>query len=332
VPSDVLRNPDFAFATATEEQWSSVLLQDSIELPGGLYLLAGARYDHVREWLDTAAGFPLTESGGDLRWDNAFKRRAGALWNVLSPVSLYANYTEDFGISTGIYRGAAGNSGMLLPPESAHEWEIGLKTALFDGAAQASVAWYDLTKINIPEPAVNALLAAEGFRSVTGAARTRGLELDFQGDITPNWRLTASYAYTASRILEDAGTSLDVNGNPIADSGNTGRQLYGVPRHGGSLWLTYRPVWYPLRGLKLGMGVVARTQRQGDNANDYHLPAFSRWRALAAYNWQCADARITAQLNVDNLFNAHSFESVSGTASVVPAAPRRWLATMRVEF
>jgi iron complex outermembrane receptor protein len=142
----------------------------------------------------------------------------------------------------------------------------------------------------------------------------------------------ASYAYTESRIIDDFGAGVDANGNPIVTPGNTGNRLYGVPRHGGSLWLAYRPSWGPARGLKLGVGVVARSERQGDNANDYQLPGFARWKALAAYGWRAGDTQLNLQLNVDNVFNTRYFESLSGTSSVMPGWPRRWLVSLRVEL
>jgi iron complex outermembrane receptor protein len=332
VPATFLQSPDAAFAATTVEEWTGTYLQDQVALTEKLYLVAGARYDHVRESLDTAFGPPLTDSGGDSRWDNAFKRRAGLLWHPTAALSLYANYMENFGIAIGLYGNGTGGTGTLVPPESAREWEIGLKAEFFDGHLAGSAAWYNLTEVNISQPVFSPLLSAEGFRTVTGAARSRGLELDLRGEISPNIQLIASYAYIDSRIIDDVGASFDDNGNLIPTPGNTGNRLYGVPRHGGSVWLAYRPYWVPHRGLKLGAGVVARTQREGDNANDYQLPGFARWKALAAYGWRAAGAQLSLQLNVDNVFNTRYFESLSGTSSVVPGCPRRWMVSVRAEL
>jgi iron complex outermembrane receptor protein len=82
----------------------------------------------------------------------------------------------------------------------------------------------------------------------------------------------------------------------------------------------------------LGIGVVARGARAGDNANTYELPGFAKWKFLAAYGWRAAGTRFSLQLNVDNVFNAHYFESVTGTSSVVPGCPRRWLVSVRAEL
>jgi iron complex outermembrane recepter protein len=328
VPGYLLENPDGAYATWTSERWSSAYLQDQIGIGQQVHVLLGVRYDHARQWLDGAAGIPLQDIGTDVRWDHAFKRHAGIVWRVTEPLSLYANYAENFGISTGIYgEGKGGGTGILVPPETAHEWEIGAKAALFDGRASSSLAWFDLTELNRSLPAFG-LLDSQGVRAVTGAERSRGLELDLRGAILPNLELLASYAFLDTRILADVGTAVDNNGNIIITSGNEGNRLFGAPRHGGSAWVTYRPAGM-LQGLKLGLGTVARTWREGDNENDYRLPGFVKWSVLVGYDWPWQRGRLALQLNVNNVFNTRYFESISGTHTVMPGAPRRWLASLR---
>jgi iron complex outermembrane receptor protein len=77
---------------------------------------------------------------------------------------------------------------------------------------------------------------------------------------------------------------------------------------------------------------VARSGREGDNSNDYRLPAFVKVDALAAYAWRAWDTHFEAQLNVDNLLDKHYFESLSGTRTVMPGMPRRFIATLRASF
>jgi iron complex outermembrane recepter protein len=327
VPGNLLHNPDWAYAIWTSERWNGVYLQDQIGIGERVYVLLGVRYDHAREWLDTASGFPLQDDGKDMRWDHAFKRHAGIVWRAAEPLSLYANYAENFGISTGIYGDGTGATGTLVPPETAHEWEVGAKASFLDGRLNGSLAWFDLTELNISLPGFSGVENAEGVRVVTGAERSRGMELDLHGEILPGVQLLASYAFLDTRILEDAGAGFDAYGNIVATPGNSGNRLFGTPRHGGSAWVSYRPGGM-LQGLKLGLGTVARTWREGDNENDYRLPGFVKWGALARYEWPWADGRLALQLNVDNLFNTRYFESISGTHTIMPGAPRRWLASV----
>jgi iron complex outermembrane receptor protein len=82
----------------------------------------------------------------------------------------------------------------------------------------------------------------------------------------------------------------------------------------------------------VGAGAVIRGRREGDNINDYQLPGFVKVGAMAAYGWHAAGTQMSVQLNVDNLFDKRYFESLSGTRTVMPGTPRRWIASLRVEF
>jgi iron complex outermembrane recepter protein len=327
VPGYLLAHPYRGHGTRTSERWSSVYLQDQVAIDQRVYLMLGVRYDHAREWANIKTGVPLQDSGTGVLWDHAFKRHAGIVWRATGPLSLYANYAENFGISTGIYGNGTGGTGTLVPPETAREWEVGTKGALFDSRVSASAAWFDLTEFNISLPGFVGVHNAEGFRTVTGAERTRGVELDVRGAVSANLELAASYAYLDTRILDDSGIATGAGGNMVMTPGNTGHRLFGVPRNGGSAWVTYRS-WGSWQGLKVGVGMVARSWRDGDNQNDYALPGFLKCSVLAGYEWPWGDGRLAVQLNLDNAFNTRYFESIGGTHSAMPGAPRRWLATI----
>ena len=65
---------------------------------------------------------------------------------------------------------------------------------------------------------------------------------------------------------------------------------------------------------------------------DYQLPAFVKVDALAAYGWRMSDTHFEVQLNVDNLLDKRYYESLSGTRTVIPGMPRRFIATLRASF
>jgi iron complex outermembrane receptor protein len=157
-----------------------------------------------------------------------------------------------------------------------------------------------------------------------------GAEADFQGEPLPGWQVLASYTFIHSRLdnVLYPWTGTIPKGYELI--GGMGNQLAGVPRHGASLWSTYRIGM--LHGLKVGFGAVARSVREGDNANDYQLPAFVKCSAVAAYGWHAAGVHFNLQLNVDNLVDKHYYESLSGTRTVLPGAPRSWLATLTAEL
>ena len=107
-----------------------------------------------------------------------------------------------------------------MPPKSAQQWEVGVKTELFDKRLTATIAYYDLTKQNIATP-----VDATGLNYVaTGEARNRGVELDVAGEILPGWRVIGSYSYIASIITKDGSLRPGAYANFAADPFNGGSQ------------------------------------------------------------------------------------------------------------
>jgi iron complex outermembrane receptor protein len=236
---------------------------------------------------------------------------------------------ENFGLSNGR------SVNIALPPTTAQQYEVGLKAAVFGGRVTATLAWFDLTKQNIATPDPDPARAAAGFQVVTGEARNRGIELDIAGELWPGVNAIATYAYIDSKITKDRGqdfANLDVNGNPAITSGNTGHRFFGVPRNGGSFWLTYEPQAPAARGLKIGAGVVARSQQEGNNENTFKLPGYALVNMMAGYSWRIGPSKMSLQLNVDNLLNAVYFDPQGGGPYAQFGAPRMFLGMMKIEL
>jgi iron complex outermembrane receptor protein len=231
-----------------------------------------------------------------------------------------------------LYVTATGSTGLFLPQQSATEREIGVKLEFADGRVAATLAAFDLTKENISSALLEPALDPAGVLFLTGSARNVGLEADVHGEVAPGLQVLANYAYTQSKIFNYSSDVYGVSAAGAELAGFTGDRLFGVARNGGSALGSYRVAEGVLRGLKFGVGVIVRSAREGDNVNDYELPGFSRWNTFAAYDWRVGGTRMSVQVNVDNVFNAQYFESVSGTRTVLPGYPRRWLGSVRVEF
>jgi iron complex outermembrane receptor protein len=336
VPAQV--DPDWISQMVTRERWAAYYAQYQVVLWNRLYLLSGWRHDTVWENLQEVGG-GTTQSGQLVPFGNlatqlrGLKQREGILWHATPSLSLYANYTENFGATPGLYVSASGDVALFLPEQSAHEWEAGVKVERADGRASATAVWFNLTKTNISSPLLEPALNQSGVLFQSGNARNKGLELDFRGEIVPNLQLSASYAYIDSIIIHDGYApelTSHINGYELI--GFSGNRLFGVARHGGSVWGTYRVADGSLGGLKFGAGAVVRGVRAGDNINDYRLPGFAKVNAMLAYGWRAAGTQMSIQLNVDNLLDKRYFESLSGTHTVMPGSPRRWMGSLRVEF
>jgi iron complex outermembrane recepter protein len=288
------------------QDWFGLYFQDQIDLLENLHVLGGGRYDWAGSEESQSAADPAESIG-----DRAFSPRVGLVYQPTSWLGLYGSYTESFGAFAQLGRSRTGEA---FGPETATQYEAGLKADLLDGSLTATLAFYHLTKqdILIPDP------VDPDFSVQIGAARSRGIELDVSGELSPALKLIASLAYTDTEITS---SNLGDQGNPLA----------AVPEWSGSLWAVHTHQEGLLRGLRLGAGVFAEDARPGDNAGTFELPGYVRVDLLAGYEWTIGSTRLTAQINVENAFDQEYFKSPI-LISAVPGAPRTFLGSVRIEF
>ncbi len=294
-------------------EWTGVYFQDQITLWDKVHILGGGRYD----WASFGVGlaFGTDQSLADARAnfqeadDERFSPRVGLVYQPWDWLSLYGNYVESLGSPFG----SAFSDGTPLPSETAEQYEVGFKTEFLEERLTSTVAFYHLTKQNIPVP-----IPGTPFSEVIGEARSRGIEVDIAGEVTEGLSLIATYAYT------DAEITKDVN--------NQGNRLFNVPRHSGSLWAKYDMQQAPLRGLSLGAGVYLLGQREGDNGNTFQLPGYGRVDALVKYQLPLASSKLSLQFNVENLLDHRYYVAAGGRTSVNPGASRTFIGSIRLEF
>lgn len=278
-----------------------IFLQDQIALTDNLKLLFGGRFDTVTQEVDNK----LTDSESSQSSD-AFSPRIGIVYQPIELISLYASYSRSFAPNSGIRA-----DGSLLEPTRGTQYEVGIKTQLNERFT-ATLAAYQITKTNIAttDP------IEEAFSLAIGEQRSRGIELDVTGEITPGWNIIASYSNTNAEITE----STDF---PV------GNKIPNVPRNQASLWTTYELQNGGLQGLGFGLGLFYVDARQGDLENTFKLPSYLRTDAAIFYrrdNWRAA-------INLQNLFDVNYFEtSEIGRNTVIPGTPLTVIGSFSIEF
>ena len=314
------------------EQWTGVYAQDMVSfLQDRVHFLFGGRYD----WTKYGTGYspnsdaeaigpfdPATGIGFLQASDQAFSPRLGAVVQPVPWLSLYGNFTRSFGVTNALP--VPGTP--LFPPEEGTQYEAGIKGEFLNKRLTATLAVFDITKTNVVQA-----LAGTPFSTPVGEVESKGIEFDLAGRIDDNWSLIATYAYDDARILKGQGPS-NFTGLTIDESGN---RLQDVPLNAGSIWVKYDADgrW---RGLSMGAGVVAVGDRQGDNQNDFALPAYARVDTMIQYRFrppeQTQFKNVTLQLNVKNLLNTTYYQNSSSRFNIFPGAPRTILASIRAEL
>ena len=290
-------------------QWNGAYIQDQITLFTKLHLLGGGRYD----WISETAGISnkslaLASARSTSVQNGRFNPRVGLLYQPWQWLSLYGNYVESLGaanINTT-------PNGTILQPETAEQLEAGFKTVFFEERLSSTVAFYSLTKQNMP-----ILIPGTFFFESISKARSQGIEVDVAGKITEGLSLIANYTATDALILQGK---------------YAGNALWNVPKNAGSVWAKYDLQQEALIGLSLGAGVYLQGQKPGDMANRYQLPGYGRVDALVKY--KIAAAKTTLQFNVENLLSKQYYTSSlpNNIYSINPGTPITFMGSIKVEF
>lgn len=296
-----------------EQPWFGVYGQDQIELPHHVHLLGGLRYDNAETGGDSEYKvFGGSKTVNPTVTDDRVSPRGGILWQPLPELSLYGSYTENFGASNGINA-----QGTRLDPQTAQQWETGIKTELLDGRFSGSLTYFDLKKQNLP---MQACIGCP--TQAIGAAESRGLELDASGEVLPGLKIIGAYSYMPfAKTLQDS-----------VGSDKIGKRLHNAPENSGSLWATYEFQEHVLRGLKLGAGVQAVGRRYIGYNETMRTAGYATLNLMASQMWKVGNTHVTAQLNADNLLDKTYLGGVYSYQTGMYGAPRTFMGSIKIEY
>lgn len=198
----------------------------------------------------------------------------------------------------------------LLPPLLSKQLEIGVKSSVLGEAVLLSTALYQIDQQNraIRDP------DHEGFFLPSGSVRSRGVELEIQGDITAQWQMSAGYSYNHNTYLKD-DTKSGERYQPVA------------PKQQVKIWSDYEFTQPALLGLNIGVGLTMMGKAKG---NGVQQGGYSVFNLNAGYafmqNWQLS-------LNLNNIFDKNYYARIGGTGrGNYFGAPANAQLTLRVNF
>ncbi|HCR3980790.1 TPA: TonB-dependent siderophore receptor [Kluyvera ascorbata] len=265
-----------------QQETYATYLQDALYLTDKWIAVAGVRYQYYTQY--AGKGRPFKENT-DSR-DEKLTPKFGLVYKVSPTVSLFGNVAQSFMPQSSIasYIGD-------LPPEESTAYEVGAKFDLFDGVT-SNITFFDIHKRNV---LYTETIGDETYAKTAGKVRSRGIEVDVAGSLSENLNVIASYGYTDAKVEEDPEYA--------------GKPLPNVPRHTGSLFLTYDiNNVYDSNTLTLGAGGHALSRRSGTNGADYYLPGYAVADVFAAYRMKL-QYPVTLQVNVKNLFDKTYYTS-----------------------
>ncbi|MEM1142523.1 MAG: TonB-dependent siderophore receptor [Pseudomonadota bacterium] len=274
-----------------------------------LNILAGVRYDD----------YEVT----DLIRDNTVPLdevtfRVGGTYELSDGLNAYVSYAESFVPQFGNTR-----DGSPIEPETAINYEVGLKANLLDGKLRLTTSAFALTRENV------ATLVPGGpgqpfFSAPTGEQEHNGFEISADMQLTTALTLNVGYGYVDAEITEviNASSGQDV-GDPV----------WLVPDSTYSAFATYTVQDGPMARLRLGLGVRAISDRPAPRF-DLEYDGYTLVDGLVAYPFSDS---FDVQLNVHNLLDEEYRENI-GWSTGTPAGghrfgnPRSAYVTVRARF
>lgn len=227
-PKDVklTPNPDQA------QYQTGIYIQDQLRL-GNWIGIAGIRQD----WVDIGfKGSPDTH-------EQATSGRAALMYEFDAGIAPYVSWSQSFTPQPGVIVSDTlyvRTNGRAATPREGNQIEVGVKIQPHGNRFALNLAAYELTEENLvasPDTLFETLIGA--------ARRVRGFELEAIGNLTPEFKMIASYSYTDAVFTDYP--------DPLAYK--IGTQDSAMPEHLASLWgiYTFSRGW--LDGFWVGGGV-----------------------------------------------------------------------------
>ncbi len=289
---------------SSANQWG-IYVQDQIELLPKLKVLLGGRGSFV----DSATrDFP----SGTLKNEQSvsgFTPRAGIVFQPFQATSLYFSYAQSFAPNFQ----SRSRLNEQFEPTLGQSYEGGIKQSLLNNRVFATLALYQLERRNVlvPDP-----VDPFTFSIQTGLQRSRGIEVEVNGQVARGLDLNATYAAIEAVVTEDTRPEF------------IGQRLAGVPRHSGGIYGNYVFDRRGLHGLTVGGGVYFASEYFSNLPNRaWRLPGYARADLNFGYrreNWRLDVA-------VKNLNNTRFFET-GGFNTMLPQASRHVIASATYAF
>lgn len=273
-------SPDADYAMRVRGRQSAAYTALRLSLADPLKLIAGAR---LSQW---KSDYFYIYSGPEpfVQDHDKLTPYAGLIYDFLPQWSAFASYMKIFNPQNYFLADKR-----IIEPLDGYSTEVGIKGSHFDGKLNTALTLFDTRQDNVANPTGEYIEDNPNlpiYASVDGT-RSRGFELEVNGELAPRWNLSAGWSYFK---LEDG------DGNGI--------RRY-VPRTTLRTFTTYT-----LPGdwnkLTIGGGVNWRSKNEVPVSNpSFELEPVSQ-KGVALANLMARydiTPRITAQLNADNLFD-----------------------------
>lgn len=251
-----------------------------------LHVIIGTRLS----WYD----YDNRSGAGDYKVTQQVTPYAGVIYDLNETYSVYASYTEIFKPQT-----QQDVAGSVLQPMTGESYEVGIKGEYFDGELNASLALFDMTQENrayaLDTQPANCLATNRTCYEAAGEVRSRGLDAEISGALTPDWQASAAYTLVLSQYVKDKAFD---KGNLFAPN---------QPKHLFKAATTYH-LQGNLHKARIGADVLAQSKTYGRVGNGHaEQGAYGVVGLMAGYR---LDELWDARVNLNNVLDQKYWQGI----------------------
>ncbi len=277
-------------------------VQDQVTI-GKFQALIGLRYERFTDKIN------YLKSTEQKVTQEALIPRLGLVYHLNRHINLYATIAKGYNPQTASTV-ANPNAGGPFDPLYSQLMEVGAKSEWFDKKLAITTSVY---RIQLRNVLYNAGVAGQPdlLRQI-GKEEAKGFEFEASGQISNNWNLITTYAYSDAAIAE----------SPVKTE--IGIQKPNAPKHQGSVWTKYVFAKGALEGLGFGAGANFVTERNVSLNANQKLPGYAIANLAVYYRVN----KFQVQFNLNNVLNKTYWVGGYDYLRLFPGAPRNFLATV----
>lgn len=279
-----LASTNYALANKTRDFANGIYFQDQVSIAERLKILLGIRYEDYTFRL--AYQTPAENDVSQKAW----LPKIGLTYNFPSNTHVYGSYITGFQpVSSGSLIYGTVEGGGEMKPEYSNQFEFGVKQELFNRNLLLTVALYQIKKTNVTQ-LTNPTVVDPNDRiwRQLGEVTSKGIEIEFNGQISKSFAINGAYNYNDAKITED------INPDKIDE------KLGLSPDHQGNIWAKYEILDRKLlNGLGFGAGINFSSKTPMLQAPTLITPGYAIADAAVFYKIN----RISLNLNINNVFN-----------------------------
>lgn len=280
-----------------------------LNVADGLNVFLGSRisdYDYDYLYAVPASGYNQVYTMHERHKKTPY---AAVTYDLTQQQTMYASYADIFKPQSDRDR-----YGKVLDPVVGKNYELGWKGEFFGGLLNANAAVFRIDRDNLATEDVGYTVPGttdSAARAINGA-RTKGIDLELSGELTPGWNVQTSYSHATTH--DDTGA----------------RTLKHMPATTARLWTTYA-LQGQLRGWTVGGGASWNSDISlaftGYNAV-IRQDSYTVASVMARYRFS---KQLVATLNVNNLFDKTYYSGMTGSYGHY-GDPRNAVLTLRYDF